>query len=307
MKLLLALGNIPDESLVLIDELELAIHPKAQMQLFHYLTKFSKQKKLTIIFSTHSVTLIKGTDRKHILFLQNSNGIVHCHRECYPTFALGHITSGEEVAPDCVVYVEDDSGKKCLTAILEVYREKVAMKKRVALPTTLSVPLGGFSQILEFLDKAPQMLPTHTKLVAMLDGDVQTDSLAEYEANDDHQMLDLFKRLKGKLYYLPWTPEVGLVQLIRADIPFHENQLKEYFSDNRISVAHDWAAEFEEKAGATLRKYCKKVVYELGHSLEKLLGKSNDRIREDLFRYLVSETERQGIHDLTGLIAKAIH
>lgn len=144
LKLLLALEDISDESLVLIDELELAIHPRAQMQLFHYLTKFSKQKKLTIIFSTHSVTLIKGTDRKQILFLQNSGGIVHCHKGCYPTFALGHITSGEEVAPDCVVYVEDDSGKKCVAAILEIYRHKMAAKKNIALPTTLSVPLGGF-------------------------------------------------------------------------------------------------------------------------------------------------------------------
>lgn len=304
LKLLLALEDIPDESLVLIDELELAIHPRAQMQLFHYLTKFSKQKKLTIIFSTHSVTLIKGTDKKQILFLQNSGGIVHCHKGCYPTFALGHISSGEEVAPDCVVYVEDDSGRKCVTAMLELYRLK--MPNIVTMPTTLSVPLGGFSQILEFLDKAPQMLPPHTKLVAMLDNDVQTDSLADYTANNDHQMLALFDRLKASIHYLPWTPEVGLVQLILNDIHFHEGQLKNYFSDNRISIAHDWAVEFGNKTAAPLRKYCKKAVYELGHGLEKLLGKSNDRIREDLFRYLVMETDRQGIHNLVGLMATAI-
>lgn len=117
----------------------------------------------------------------------------------------------------------------------------------------------------------------------------------------------MFKGLKDKLYYLPWTPEVGLVQLIRADIHFHEGQLKNYFSDNRISIAHDWAADFGVKTGAPLRKYCKKVVYELGHGLEKLLGKSNDRIREDLFRYLVVETDRQGTHDLVGLTATAIN
>lgn len=151
------------------------------------------------------------------------------------------------------------------------------------------------------------MLPPHTKLVAILDDDVQTESLVSYKEGNDHQMLLMFEKLKNKLYYLPWTPEVGLVQLIRSDVLLHEGQLKEYFSDNRISIAHDWAADFGNVTGAALRKYCKKVTYELGHTLEKLLGKSNDRVREDLFRYLVLETDRQGIHDLSGLIAKAIH
>lgn len=152
LKLLLALENISNDSLVLIDELELAIHPRAQTQLFHYLTKFASDKNLTIIFSTHSVTLIKGTNRRNVLFLENSGGVIRCIKGCYPTFALGHISSGEEVAPDCVVYVEDDSAKKCVNAMINLYRRDAG--SHVALPTALTVPLGGFRQILEFLDKA---------------------------------------------------------------------------------------------------------------------------------------------------------
>lgn len=153
---MLALEDIPNDSLVLIDELELATHPRAQTQLFTYLNKFSTEKNLTIIFSTHSVSLIKGTNRKQVIFLDNTGGIVRSIKGCYPTYTLGHISSGEEVAPDCIVYVEDDSGKKCINAMLELYRQQTQLN--VLLPTTITVPLGGFRQILEFLDKAPQML-----------------------------------------------------------------------------------------------------------------------------------------------------
>lgn len=305
LKLLLALEDIANDSLILIDELELAIHPRAQIQLFHYLTKFAKDKNLTIIFSTHSVTLIKGTDRRKILFLQNSGGIVRCIKGCYPTFALGHISSGEEVAPDCVVYVEDDSAKKCVGAMLDLYRKQI--RTDVALPTVVVVPLGGFRQILEFLDKAPQMLPAHTKLMAALDADVEIESLAKYKQDNDLEMLSLFDRLKNHLAYLPWTPEVGFVQLIQMNHNFHESELKTYFSDNRIVIPHVWAQDTQGLSGKPLRDKCKEAVHTLGHSLERLLGKPNDRVREELFRYLVLQTESKKLHNLVDFVGRLIH
>lgn len=305
LKLLLALENIQNDSLVLIDELELATHPRAQTQLFTYLKKFSEDKNLTIIFSTHSVSLIKGTDRKQVLFLENSNGVVSCIRGCYPTYTLGHISSGEEVAPDCIVYVEDDSGKKCLNAMLELYRQKTGLG--VLLPTTLAVPLGGFRQILEFLDKAPQMLPRQTKLMVALDKDVEQEALVDYQTRNDHAMLALFDRLKTNLTYLPWTPEVGLVELICPDIPSHEGKLKTYFSDHRIVIPQNWGLESQGLMKKPLRDACKRAVYELGQSLEALLGRQNDRIREDLFRYLVLQTHEANQHDLVTFVGKLIH
>lgn len=305
LKLLLALENIQNDSLVLIDELELATHPRAQTQLFSFLNRISHEKNLTIIFSTHSVSLIKSTHRKQVLFLESSNEKVICTRGCYPTYTLGHISAGEEVAPDCIVYVEDDSGKKCLNAMLDLYRQKTSLD--VLLPTTLAVPLGGFRQILEFLDKAPQMLPTHTKLMVALDKDVEQEALVDYQSSSDHAMLALFDRLKNHLTYLPWTPEVGLVELLRSDIATHEAKLKSYFSDHRIVIPHNWGLDTQGLTKKPLRNACKKSVYELGASLETLLGRQNDRIREDLFKYLVLQTHEAGQHDLLTYVGNLIH
>jgi energy-coupling factor transporter ATP-binding protein EcfA2 len=305
LKLLLALEDIVNASLVLIDELELAVHPRAQSKLFHHLVKIAKEKDLTIIFSTHSVTLIKTTDRRKILFLQGTNGNVVCRKGCYPTFALGQISGGEEVAPDCVIYVEDDSAKKCTEAMIQLYRRQ--MNPLVAQPTVVVVPLGGFSQILEFMDKAPQLLPANTKVMALLDEDVQTESLAAYNASEDHYMLSLFQRLNGSVGFLPWTPEVGFIELIQQAPEHHENGLKEYFADQRFVFPENWLPHNPGNTPAQIRKSNKASIFALCESLQNLLGKPNDRIREGLFDYLVQQTSIQGAPDLIGLIGRTIH
>lgn len=305
LKLLLSLENMVDGSLVLIDELELAVHPRAQAKLFHYLAKLAGEKTLTIIFSTHSVSLIKTTERKKILFLQNSNGLVTCLKGCYPTFALGQISAGEEVAPDCVIYVEDDSAKKCVESMLGQYRRQI--KGGVAQPTVVAVPIGGFRQILEFLDKAPNLLPATTKLKVLLDQDVQTESLVDYQQRQDHYMLGLFQRLSAHIEFLPWTPEVGFMNVIRDNQALHENGLKDYFGDQRVSLPHQWPTAIPGLTPKQVRDAGKKDIYALGAHLADLTGKPNDKIREGLFDYLVQHTINVKASDLIGLIGTVIH
>lgn len=305
LKLLLALEDMPDHSLVLIDELELAVHPRAQTKLFQHLEKLAAKKNLTVIFSTHSVTLIKTTDRKRILFLQNNDGKVSCIKGCYPTFALGQISSGEEVAPDCVIYVEDDSAKKCVESMLIQFRQK--SQGLFAQPTVVTVPIGGFKQILEFLDKAPSLLPSTTKLTALLDEDVKSESLVEYQANSEHYMLELFQRLDKQIHYLPWMPEVGFMDLIRKDLATHENGLKSYYGDQRISFPTRWPTATTDMTPKQIRNVGKKDLYALCSHLEGLVGRPNDRIREGLFDYFVKQSINGNDCDLVGLVSKVIH
>lgn len=305
LKLLLSLENMPDDSLVLIDELELAVHPRAQTKLFQHLEKLATKKNLTVIFSTHSVTLIKTTDRKKILFLQRSGRAVNCIRGCYPTFALGQISAGEEVAPDCVIYVEDDSAKKCVEAMLIQFRQKFL--GILEQPTVVTVPIGGFKQILEFLDKAPLLLPSTTKLTVLLDEDVQSESLVDYLAKNDHYMLELFQRLHKRIHYLPWTPEVGFMTFIRKDLLAHEAGLKNYYGDQRVSFPAKWPTAIANMSPKQVRDLGKKDLYTLCSHFESLIGRPNDRIREGLFDYFVKKSIIENEHDLVGLVSKVIH
>jgi AAA domain, putative AbiEii toxin, Type IV TA system len=287
LKLLLTLSEVKPHSLVLIDELEIAVHPRAQTRLFDYLKDIADQKQLTVIFSTHSVTLIKSVPRKHVLFLERSGAQVLCRGDCYPTYVLGHLSGAEETAPDAVVYVEDDSAKKCLEALLAEYRTAI---NSVAIPPLILVAaIGGFAEILRFMDRAPQMLPQSTKIAAALDKDVQTESLKGYQDASDHQMLGLFQRLSKSLNYLPWTPEVGLVEQFASDRQATEGLLKKYFGDSRIQVAADWATGLSTQIGPQRRKYCKAQLYTLVSTVCQWTGRSNDRVREELFELFVKQ------------------
>lgn len=74
LKLLRQLDTCPHHSLVLIDELELALHPRAQIGLLRYLEEISAEKNLTVIFSTHSANLIKTAKRENSISSKDQAG-----------------------------------------------------------------------------------------------------------------------------------------------------------------------------------------------------------------------------------------
>ena len=53
------ISDIPSQSMLLIDEIELALHPIAQILFYNYLEEKAQEKDIVIIISTHSATLIK--------------------------------------------------------------------------------------------------------------------------------------------------------------------------------------------------------------------------------------------------------
>ena len=65
LKLLRTLSDVSNNCLIIVDELEMALHPRAQINLLRYLEAEAEARSLTIIFSTHSVTLLKSVDRNH--------------------------------------------------------------------------------------------------------------------------------------------------------------------------------------------------------------------------------------------------
>ena len=65
------ISDIPRQSMLLIDEIELALHPIAQVLFYNYLEKKAEEKDIVIIISTHSATLIKRA--KNIQYLEKDD------------------------------------------------------------------------------------------------------------------------------------------------------------------------------------------------------------------------------------------
>lgn len=285
LKLVLTLLNLKNNSLVLIDELELALHPRAQIKLFEYLQKFIANKQITILFSTHSVSLIKSAPRAQILYLDRVGNNVQTLRGCYPTFVLGQLAAEEESAPDNVIFVEDFIARTCVESLLGEYRSR---KSNEIHPTAVVAAMGGFGEILRFLDRAPKLFASTTSVKAALDGDVQTDSLTDYQNRGDFEMLSLFDRQKDAIHFLPWTPEVGLVQLIASDANSVRTALRNKFSDHRIQLNGAPFISCNNKTGAQQRSEAKPLIAELATSIAELQGMDKGRVYQALFQLLAT-------------------
>lgn len=111
------LQDIPEQSLLVIDEVENSLHPQAQRRFVRYLLKLSRVRKLQIIMSTHSpfileelpdigrVMLVRLSDRKDVIYGVSSE------------FALS--TIDDKLHPELFVYLEDEEAVSLFWEILK--------------------------------------------------------------------------------------------------------------------------------------------------------------------------------------------
>lgn len=306
LKLLSVLREAKVNGLVLIDELEMAIHPRAQVKLLEYLTRQAKEKKLTVIFSTHSVTLLKTIDRKKIIFLENNGeGSIKSIVGCFPTYAIGHIASDEEGIPDSVIYVEDDDAKAIASALYKKYLlenfPSVALR-----PTLKFAPIGGFKETVKYLGQSRSMLPEHCAQHALLDGDVADETLKAWSNANNHDQLALFKKYKRNIHYLPWAPEVGLLDHIVSNLSEFEKKLREVLDDNGIHIRNQVSIFDQSKIGPELRRSAKRANHDLREYLCERTGKSREVIRATVAEVFADRTWQDLRADLSPVFGRAL-
>lgn len=257
LKLLRALAQCRNGSLVLIDELELALHPRAQIGLFNYLEHIASDKALTIIVSTHSVTLIKNAKRNQILYLEKGAQATTVIKGCFPAYAIGGLALTEERTPDVAIYVEDEAACSVTFAL-----SKLAVAARypagTAFPTVQVTPIGDFNNVVRYYDRSRGSLPDYVKQWILLDADVQQEALAIMAPTSNNAMRDLFHAHYGRIRYLPWSPEVGLVEFLRTHRVGAERELRTRMQNAQIHIAPAMLV-LPNVTGADLRRAAKQA------------------------------------------------
>lgn len=291
-------------SLVLIDELEMALHPSAQSHLFEFINEIAEKKNLTVIFSTHSVTLLKRAHRKKIIFLQREEtGNVSVVKECFPTYALGSLTVGEEASPDFAIYVEDEVARSIVSQFVAlVISEKYS--KDSSSPSVKVCPIGGFSEVMKFLSNSNSLMSPSTKAFAILDKDVEDESLVKWEKNKNYQKLDIYKKMKDRIFFLPWTPEVGIIDfclstdtkncLIKA--------IRSRYQDHHLQLELE-KIDRNGKSPKEIRDICKNQLSNFGDYLSSSTGKTKESVLEDvcsLFAVEYFKKKRAEVMNLVG-------
>lgn len=236
------------------------------MGLFEYLERRAREKALTVIVSTHSVTLIKYASRSQILFLEQRDGRTEVIQGCFPAYAIGELASSEERAPDVVIYVEDEAA----CAVTESLTKLVVAAKYPdgsgVFPTIQVTPIGDFKSVVRYYDRSRTLLPDYVRQWILLDNDVEVESLGIMANNSNHPMRDLFHEHSAKIRYLPWTPEVGLLQYLAMHRVDAERELRRRFGNGQLHIPPSMLT-LPRATGAELRRLSKRAVERLVASL----------------------------------------
>lgn len=107
---------LPKYGLVLIDEIESSLHPRAQRRLMRDLADRCREAEIQLIITTHSPYILEELPleaRMHILEIGGAKTIA---AGVSPQFAMTKMD--DENHPECDIYVEDDAAKIWLGEIL---------------------------------------------------------------------------------------------------------------------------------------------------------------------------------------------
>lgn len=160
--------SLPDNQkvLVLIDELELALHPIAINRLMEYLQKLvDEHSNLVVYLSSHSPEVIRRMKPSSLYKVNNDNGKITLETNCYPSYLIRDLYSS--ISPDFLLLVEDHLAQLVVNRILNM--NDLRSSKLIHC-----VPVGGANNVLELHKElySKKILGTTTEIISILDGDM---------------------------------------------------------------------------------------------------------------------------------------
>jgi len=128
--------DLPQYSIILIDEVESSLHPRAQRRLVRDLAERCREREWQIILTTHSPYVLAELPphaRAYIMQMGSTREIVY---GVSPEFAM---TKMDDVAqPECDLYVEDPCAQVLLTEVLVAHASHLVQRCQI-------IPYGAAS------------------------------------------------------------------------------------------------------------------------------------------------------------------
>jgi AAA domain, putative AbiEii toxin, Type IV TA system len=127
VRIVTSIMEAPDQSLILLDEPEVSLHPGAQDRLLDFLTMTVKEHKHQIVISTHSPAIVRKLPPEAIkvLTLDSLSGKVRLPRQAsLPDEAFFHL--GEPMPGNIIVVVEDALAQALVKRALSGEGEAIA-------------------------------------------------------------------------------------------------------------------------------------------------------------------------------------
>ena len=280
--------NAKKDALILIDEIEMALHPLVQIQLLYFLNNISKDKNLTIIVGTHSPSLIKRVKKEQIILLSqdvdDSNTIV-VNTPCYAARALGYVDFEESARYDYIFFVEDDMARFYLLAMIRRFQEhnKEHFDAKISV-----VPVGGYPETARLAVNTKLQLFPDSKVYALLD-----DDAFNADKSPKNRIADLYRDYSNIIGSLNITPEVHFVQMLSSNNLDLAQEFKREMNCNLTQVLAS-QKYISVSTGSNPRKVAKDQFEVIINVCKNNTVSSIDIIKEKLITLIAQyETEEQ--------------
>ncbi|HEY4241304.1 MAG TPA: AAA family ATPase [Kofleriaceae bacterium] len=109
-------ADLPKYGLVLIDEIESSLHPRAQRRLMRELAEICRLRELQIILTTHSPYVLEELPLEARMYIMETQDVKRVMSGISPQFAMTKMD--DKLHPECDLYVEDNAAKTMLAELL---------------------------------------------------------------------------------------------------------------------------------------------------------------------------------------------
>ncbi|MHB0929641.1 MAG: ATP-dependent nuclease [Candidatus Nanopelagicales bacterium] len=243
--------------LVLVDEIELALHPIAVSRFIDLMQGLVEENRnLMVILTSHSPEVIQKIKPKNIYKIENNEGIINVVNPGFPSYVIRDVYRHDGF--DFLFLVEDELAKVIVDKILEINNFKVSKLIHV-------VPVGGWENVLKLQRDllANNILGIGKEVISIIDGDVQ--SIIPIDYKDLRKLFLPIKSIEKYLYeILVEKPNFSLKKIIND----------KYFTVQSIDTI---VSEFHERYPGKIDHPDKKLYFRLRKNLEAR------RIDETLF------------------------
>lgn len=233
--------SLPDSQpiLMLIDEIELALHPVAVARLIDLLQEIIKEHNtLTVLLTSHSPEVIRKISPNNLFMMEvNTEGILQPTAPCYPSYAIRDVYMHNGF--DYVILVEDLLAKYVVEKIIKVNSLNASRLINV-------LPVGGWENVLKFQNEVynTNAFNIGTVVFSVLDGDIIPNVKKEYG-----KLPKLFlpiKSVEKYLYKVITTPSMKNIKKEINDTFFNVNSLD--------SILSEYIAEGDDNGKSLYRK-----------------------------------------------------
>lgn len=135
-------AQLPQYGLVIIDEVESSLHPRAQRRLIRDLAVAARDRECQILVSTHSPYVLEELPLSARVYILETSGRKEIVNGVSPQFAMTKMD--DEHHPECELYVEDKRAATWLDEILSRHAKEIFIRC-TAIPygaANLGVALG---------------------------------------------------------------------------------------------------------------------------------------------------------------------